>query len=383
MHSLFIVTISLSLMYMLSNFCVARHIFDAKISKWLYISVLLAILFAGWIHISHFLTHQFQFAVVQQYSNATQSTIHNLIASYSGKSGSFLMWLTFVVILNAPLALSPKAGFERQKALSMLFPTILMMLLHFNNPFETTTNIHCLGLKPILQNNWSLLHPPTLFLGFSFFHLLSILAFDWKYFEKFLKKYLYLGIIFSGIGLVTGGLWSLNCFGRFWNWDIIEAAALVPFLLALALIFIPQELNRTRKIISASIFPMFILCSCLARSGLITKSYHQYADTSSLVWFLLLLSIITIFLIVIQKRKNKETKKSPSTIIQKNAYFYLSMTIIFLLLLSIFVIIVGICVSIMQHPLPPSYYNFYCVPLFSSILILTLIRAIIKIKRKK
>ncbi len=94
------------------------------------------------------------------------------------------------------------------------------------------------GLNPLLQNYWMVLHPPTLFLGFSatLVPFAYAIAGLWK---DRLKEWItpalpwvFFGIMVLGTGILMGGAWAYEAlsFGGFWAWDPVENGSLVPWI---------------------------------------------------------------------------------------------------------------------------------------------------------
>ena len=161
------------------------------------------------------------------------------------------------------------------------------------------------GLNPLLQNYWMVIHPPTLFLGFSatlipFAYAIAGLwrsertawiahALPWTFF----------GVMVLGTGILMGGAWAYEAlsFGGFWAWDPVENASLVPWITLVA----AGHLMLVNKRKETSLYAAFLLTlitfilvlysTFLTRSGVLgDTSVHSFTGDGmlpALVKFLL------------------------------------------------------------------------------------------------
>ncbi|MEI9919592.1 MAG: cytochrome c biogenesis protein CcsA [Bacteroidota bacterium] len=82
------------------------------------------------------------------------------------------------------------------------------------------------------------IHPPTLFLGFALtlFPFAFCLAGLWdKKYSEWIKPALPWTVLAGavlGLGILMGGIWAYETlnFGGYWNWDPVENAVYVPWL---------------------------------------------------------------------------------------------------------------------------------------------------------
>ena len=302
--------------------------------------LIFALIAICWIfNIINFLTNNFSYAAVFKNSSIAQPIIYKIISTYSGQSGSFLLWLFLQISLGFLLKkiITKNENKNIINAVYILFPMILAIALYWNNPFEATlvkfpnlTEIPTdgLGLKLILQSPYNLLHPPLLFLGFAFLFIPYVLVLS-NLFRTFnskidiknewleqASKFNKFGLIFLTVGIFLGSIWAYNCFawGGFWGWDPIENAALIPMLLSIAFLHSSsvfkknKGLVKTNYLLAIFTFPTILLATFLARSGAIKNiSNHSYASSFSIVnyiifGFLLLILIGSLILFLLQKK---------------------------------------------------------------------------------
>lgn len=149
------------------------------------------------------------------------------------------------------------------------------------------------GLNPLLQNYWMVIHPPTLFLGFAmtlipFAYLIAGL---WKnklteWIKPALPWALACGGIL-GIGILMGAYWAYETlnFGGYWNWDPVENASLVPWLILIGAIHTMVAYRnssaalKTSIILVISAFILVLYSTFLNRSGVLgNASVHSFTD---------------------------------------------------------------------------------------------------------
>ena len=139
--------------------------------NWFYYIIFIAIIGFQLFNAYNFLTDNFIFNSVYVHSEKKLDMFYKIAASFSGKEGSFLLWLTSVafvgIFFNKHInkIFSNSKNTFLHKAIFILFPLFLSIALFFNNPFElvsknidlTTTNItDGLGLKPTLQSYYNI-----------------------------------------------------------------------------------------------------------------------------------------------------------------------------------------------------------------------------------
>ena len=111
----------------------------------------------------------FRIEYVFQYSGLDLPVHYQLAAFWAGQKGSFLIWLLWGSLLGLPLmrtagkAEAPVMGIYSLTLLGLLF------ILVRENPFVMLgqTPADGQGLNPLLQDNWMVIHPPIMFIGYA------------------------------------------------------------------------------------------------------------------------------------------------------------------------------------------------------------------------
>ncbi|MBC8084105.1 MAG: cytochrome c biogenesis protein CcsA, partial [Hymenobacter sp.] len=149
------------------------------------------------------------------------------------------------------------------------------------------------GLNALLQNYWMVIHPPTLFLGFA----LTLVPFAfavaglWKgEFSKWVKpalRWSLVGGLVLGVGVMMGAYWAYETlnFGGYWNWDPVENAVYIPWLVlvagihALVLWDKRRTALRTSFVLVVATFLLILYATFLTRSGVLgNASVHSFTD---------------------------------------------------------------------------------------------------------
>ena len=317
-----------------------------------------------------FVRNSFQFSYVYHYSSVDLPLVYRIAAVWAGQEGSFLLW-TFFVMVTVVLALR----YETQYAKSFLTLAGLVALIFIihclhNNPFayvwHTTRNVvpgvipdNGLGLNPLLQDFWMVIHPPVLFMGYALAtvsFVYAIIALIYNDYAVMTSGYRWVvaTVLMLGAGIFLGGYWAYKVlgWGGYWGWDPVENASLIPWLAALSLMHgliiqkRKQALIRFNIIMAIVTFVLVIFGTFLTRSGVLSDfSVHSFSGAGNftdLMLFIVTVSIIGAGLLLY--RRNDATGKAldNTLIAQENIIVY---GIAALLFFALFVLI-GTCMPI-------------------------------------
>ena len=283
--------------------------------------------------------------------------VHYMIACFwEGQEGSFLIWtlwnalLGFVLIgtnkkWEAPVmtVFSLVQAFLTSMILGLVFgdfklgssPFILMRDVYLNNlDFLLNPNFVPLdgtGLNPLLQNYWMVIHPPLTFLGFA----LTLVPFSFciaglwrKDFTDWIRPALpwtILGGVVLGTAIIMGAYWAYETlnFGGYWNWDPVENAVYVPWLVLIAsmhtmIVFKKSETAlKTSIVLVISTFLMILYATFLTRSGILgNTSVHSFTDlglSGQLLLYMFFFMVGSIVLAASRWKKIPTSEKEAST----------------------------------------------------------------------
>ncbi|MGQ9843302.1 MAG: cytochrome c biogenesis protein CcsA [Spirochaetota bacterium] len=317
-----------------------------------------------------FVSNSFQFSYVYHYSSLDLPFMYRIAAVWAGQEGSFLLW-TFFVMLTVVLSLR----YETQYAKSFLTLAGLVTLIFIihslhNNPFayvwNTTKNImpgmvpdNGIGLNPLLQDFWMVIHPPVLFIGYALAtvpFVYAIIALIYNDYAAMTSGYRWVvaTVLTLGAGIYLGGYWAYKVlgWGGYWGWDPVENASLIPWLASIALMhgLIIQKrkhaLIRFNIIMSIVTFVLVIVGTFLTRSGVLSEfSVHSFSGAGNftdLMLFIVTVSITGAGLVLYRKNDAIGKTLDNTLLAQENIIMY---GIAALLFFALFVL-VGTCIPI-------------------------------------
>lgn len=264
--------------------------------------------------------HYFEYHYAFTHSSLQLPTMFMISCYWEGQEGSFLLWIFWQAILGLLLMIkNPKwespvmtvfalvQTFLTSMILGVIIPWIDLkigsspfLLLREAQPDLPVWSMQPnfipkdgRGLNPLLQNYWMVIHPPTLFLGFAltlvpFAYLIAGL---WK---KKLTEWVLPALPWAlfaagvlGIGIMMGAYWAYETlnFGGYWNWDPVENASFVPWLVLLGAIhtMIAHKTSssalKTSIILVIATFILVLYSTFLNRSGILgNASVHSFTD---------------------------------------------------------------------------------------------------------
>jgi cytochrome c-type biogenesis protein CcmF len=266
----------------------------------------------------------FEYNIVWEHSSRSLTPQYLLACIWEAQEGSFLLWNFWVAILG--LILTRKAGKWEAPVMTVIsftqfcMATMIIGLYFFGqkvgfNPFILVRQTDFAsrapifqrpdylsipqmqdgqGLNALLQNYWMVIHPPILFLGFSstvvpFAYAIAGL---WKKqfgdWTRVALPWTLFSACMLGLGVMMGAAWAYEAlsFGGYWNWDPVENASMVPWLVMVAGLHTQVVYNATGHSLRATYFfliTQFILIlysTFLTRSGILGDlSVHAFVES--------------------------------------------------------------------------------------------------------
>lgn len=361
-------------------------------------------------------TGRFEYAYVYQTTDLAMPLYLKLTALWGGQEGSLLFWCwllsgftfitlvrkwktendllpwvitvtSFTVFFFLALVLFFENPFNRYfitmdgQVVSSLFPP--MMSLQADPPDGA-------GLNPLLRHFGMVVHPPTLYLGFTGFiipYAYAIAALitgrkddDWI---KSTRKWSLMAWLFLSIGLVLGSRWAYDVlgWGGYWGWDPVEISALIPWLTGTAYLhsMITQEKRGLFKHWNIALliltFCLVIFGTFLTRSGLLS-SVHAFSESGVGPFFLAFIAIMFIVSLglLLWRWNELESTYQIKSLFSREVAFLVNN----LLFIAIFLIcLIGILFPIISElftglkvTVGPPFYESATGPLFALLLIL-------------
>jgi len=254
--------------------------------------------------VNAFLTDQFQYLYVANYSNRDLDTYFKISGLWAGQTGSLLFWAVLLAFFSAvTVYVNRNRNREFMPSVVGVLQGILgfflvVLLFAGVNPFEQLGFLPAdgQGLNPQLQNYWMTIHPPVLYLGFTAFSIPFAFAMsalltgrtDSRWIVV-TRKWTLLSWFFLSNGIIFGMRWAYEelGWGGYWFWDPVENASLLPWLTATAFLhsIMIQENRGMLKVWNMCLviltFLLTIFATFLTRSGLI-ESVHSFAENTKI-----------------------------------------------------------------------------------------------------
>ncbi len=276
-------------------------------------------------------THQFQYAYVYQNSSVDLPARYLFSSAWAGQEGSFMLWILFSSLLGLALIKWIDRRYEAPVlsiiAFCQVFLISMIVGLKFgalpigSSPFHTLAEAFPeapvfqsnpnfvpadgTGLNDLLQNPWMVIHPPTLFVGFTLMIVpfaMAITALWRRQYTEWVRPALpwtVLAVAILGVGISMGGYWAYVTlsFGGYWAWDPVENSSFVPWLTGVAAIhamLIQRRSGLGHKsalFLSILSFMLVVYSTFLTRSGILGNvSVHSFVDlglhNQLLLWIL-------------------------------------------------------------------------------------------------
>lgn len=250
------------------------------------------------------LRHDFQNIYVSGNTSLDLPRLYLFTTIWAGQEGSLLFWAWLISAANAYLILRGTKDDIFQPYVSSIIIYIQLffqlILIFASNPFARYdfVPIDGFGLNPLLQDPGMILHPPTLFIGYTAlfipfaYAMAGLIIKDDSWVYK-VRGWNLVSWIFLTLGIALGGWWAYHMlgWGGFWAWDPIENSSLMPWLILTAFMHsvMIQEGKRGMKLWNVLLptfaFLLVIYATFLTRSGII-QSIHTFGESAIGLYFL-------------------------------------------------------------------------------------------------
>ncbi|GAA3978445.1 cytochrome c biogenesis protein CcsA [Hymenobacter antarcticus] len=262
--------------------------------------------------------HRYEYYYAWSHSSNHLPVQYMISCFWEGQEGSFLLWIFWHVVLgfcimrfNRKWEAPVMAIFSGVQLflVSMILGVVLGGVKVGSSPFillrDFLTDLPVFkmnpnfvpkdgtGLNALLQNYWMVIHPPTLFLGFALtlvpfaFAIAALWKKELTAWVKPALPWTLIGGGVLGVGVVMGAYWAYETlnFGGYWNWDPVENAVYIPWLVLVASLHgmvLWQKRRTGLRTAFALVIATFILilyATFLTRSGVLgNASVHSFTD---------------------------------------------------------------------------------------------------------
>ncbi len=328
----------------------------------------------------------FRIEYVYQYSGLDLPFHFQVAAFWAGQKGSFLIWLLWGALLGLPLGRS--AGRDEPTVMGFYLLTSLFGLLFIlvrENPFVmlAQTPPDGAGLNPLLQDDWMVIHPPIMFIGYAAgaipfaFAAAAMWRRDTSTWATRAFPWALGGFLVLGTAILMGGYWAYKTlgWGGYWGWDPVENASLIPWLFGTVLIhglYLERTKGRFRRanlVVACLLFISVLYGTFLTRSGVLADfSVHSFVDLGITRWLLAWMGfpiLLSVYLLA-TRLGGVTTEKNEDPLFSRGAFLVLSTVTVGVAALLITVgTSAPLLTRFMENPgqVGPEFYNRVNMPL--------------------
>jgi cytochrome c-type biogenesis protein CcmF len=261
-----------------------------------------------------FVNFDFSVLYVAENSNSALPLMYRVAALWGAHEGSLLLWIFLLAVWTVAVALCTRNLPERFAArvlgvLGVLSFGFLLFTLATSDPFRRLLPAAADGrdLNPLLQDPGLAVHPPVLYTGyvglavaFSFACAAMLEGRMDPLWARWTRPWTTAAWAFLTCGITLGSWWSYYTlgWGGYWEWDPVENASFMPWLVATALI---HSLAVTEKrglfkswtlLLAILAFSLSLLGTFLVRSGVLVSVHSFAADPARGRFILAFLGIV-------------------------------------------------------------------------------------------
>ncbi len=290
-----------------------------KLGRWTFYVHTFAVLAVIYCLFHIIYNHYFEYHYAWSHSSRNLPGHYMISCFWEGQEGSFLLWIFWQALLGIILIVTNK---KWEASVMVVFALVQAFLVSMilgvvipglnlkigSSPFILLRDAmdapifqmnpeyvpeDGTGLNPLLQNYWMVIHPPTLFLGFAmtlvpFAYCIAGLWMGWyKEWVRPALPWMSAGALVLGVGILMGAYWAYETlnFGGYWNWDPVENAVYVPWLIMVAGLHVMIAFKKNNTALKASVilvitsFILILYSTFLTRSGILGESsVHSFTD---------------------------------------------------------------------------------------------------------
>lgn len=205
---------------------------------------------------SRFLVNDISIQHVVAYGGAALPLKYRFAATWAAREGPLLLWVAWMTVLawlwHRPMANESEVTHALRLRLIHGFSLLVLLNAQTLDPFKAASPYFMgRGLNELLQTDLMVIHPPLIFLAYSFCLHASAIAFssmftDAKGIKDRMLTTVRPGLFVATLGIGLGGLWAylILDWGGYWAWDPVETGSFLPWL---ALVLLAHLRTRPGK----------------------------------------------------------------------------------------------------------------------------------------
>jgi cytochrome c-type biogenesis protein CcmF len=259
-----------------------------------------------------FIVSDFSILDVASNSNTAKPLLYKITGVWGNHEGSMLLWALVLAVYSALIAALRRGGEKLTAAAlgvqGLLAAAFLLFILFTSNPFLRLDPMpfEGVGLNPLLQDPGLALHPPMLYIGYvglsaSFAYAAAALITRELHWARAARPFMLIAWMALTCGIALGSWWAYYelGWGGFWFWDPVEKAALMPWLIATALLHSALATERNGAFRSWTLllaiagFSLSLVGTFLVRSGVLS-SVHSFATDPTRGFFIMVLIVLAV-----------------------------------------------------------------------------------------
>ncbi len=322
--------------------------------------------------------HMFEYHYVYNYTSKFLPPYYQVSSFWNGQEGSFLLWMFWNAVLGLILIHTNKSWrpslmavftFTQVFLVSMIMGVVIFDVKIGSSPFILLRDVVSdaifriqpdfipedgRGLNPLLQNYWMVIHPPTLFLGFATtvipfaYAIAGLITGKYKEWIRPALPWAQFSAAVLGVGILMGAYWAYETlnFGGYWNWDPVENAIYVPWLVMVAGIHTMIAFKKSDAALKASIililstYVLIVYSTFLTRSGVLgNASVHSFTDlglSGQLLIYLFVFTGLSTFLAA-RAWKNIPESKEETSAYSREFWIFMGATVLSLMAFQVII----------------------------------------------
>jgi len=293
--------------------------------------------------------HRFDVAYVNSYSSRDLPLYFLISTFWAGQEGSFLLWCFWGAIIGLFVWRSAR---EQEAPVMIVYLSTfvgIVAIICKQSPFKLLPPPipqDGVGLNPLLQDPWMVIHPPVMFSGFASLSVpfaFAIAALWKKRWDGWVVRaipWALFTFLALGTAVLMGGYWAYKTlgWGGYWGWDPVENTSLVPWLCTVALVhgmFLQRAKKRHRKvnlIVACFAYLTILYGTFLTRSGILADfSVHSFIDLGITAWLVgILLGFVGLsaFSLAWRWREIPVTEEEEPPLLSRSVLFILGIAVL-------------------------------------------------------